>query len=242
MKSISNIKTALISAGVFSLLCHTGVSHAAVSQQPLTLVESVAPNLIFTLDSSGSMNWGFAPDNMGVDNSALRNTRRVKSSTFNPLYYNPEVTYRLPVKLNNDGTPANTGYSTSFNNAYNNGYNTGNGSVDLRNNYRVTWNWDISASNPSYRFSCNYNQNNQNLCYVNYAAPTGHVYRLAQNPSSDFTGKTTSGVPAYYYVYDRSLRNCNNNTNSDNCYRKVDVGDSERQNFANWYSFYRLLV
>src|SRR5690606_21786929 len=96
MKSKHLIKKALVSAGFFSLVFYTGVSHAAVSQQPLMLVESVAPNLIFTLDSSGSMNWAFAPDSIGINNNSLRNTRRVKSSTFNPLYYNPEVTYRLP--------------------------------------------------------------------------------------------------------------------------------------------------
>lgn len=46
-------------------------------------------------------------------------------------------------------------------------------------------------------------------------------------------------MPAYYYVYDQSLSGCNNSITNDSCYRKVDVGQSERQNFANWYSFYR---
>lgn len=228
MKSTHLIKKALVSAGFFSLVFYTGVSHAAVSQQPLMLVESVAPNLIFTLDSSGSMNWAFAPDSIGINNNSLRNTKRVKSSTFNPLYYNPEVTYRLPVKLNNDGSPASSGYSTSFTNAYHNGYQTSYGNANLSNNYRVSWNWAINSSqNYDYNSSTFYGGNNT-------------IYNLAQNPSSDFSNNDrTKGVAAYYYVYDESIGNCNNNTNSDSCYRKVDVDTTERQNFANWYSFYR---
>jgi len=56
-----------------------------------------------------------------------------------------------------------------------------------------------------------------------------------------------SGVPAYYYVYDTTLANCLPATlQTEDCYRRVLVGSSsgpsgtdERQNFANWYSFYR---
>src|SRR5690554_7764869 len=184
MKSIFYVKKALLSAGVFSILCHASLSHAAVSQQPLVLVESVAPNLRFTLDSSGSMRFGFAPDSM---NSA-RNTKRAKSSTFNPLYYNPEITYLLPVKINSDGSEANSGYSTSFTAAYHNGFKTGNGSVDLSKNYRVAWDWNINTANP------NYGYNNDSNGRTNYSG-TGIVYRLAENPSSDFSGKTKQGVP-----------------------------------------------
>lgn len=240
MKSLSFINKTLVSAGFFSLLCFSGLNQAAVSQQPLMLVESVAPNLIFTLDSSGSMRWGFAPDSIGINNgnssqNAIRNSRRAKSATFNPLYYNPDVTYDPPIKLNNDGT-FDGHYSTSFNSAYHNGYQTGYGTVDLSTNYKVTWNWDINSSQ-------NYNYNSS----ANYAAPTGQVYNLAENPDSEFrtTGRGGSdrrrlGVHAYYYVYDESISGCNNNSNNDNCYRKVDVvGADEQKNFANWYSFYR---
>ncbi|WGK60982.1 PilC/PilY family type IV pilus protein [Halopseudomonas sp. SMJS2] len=237
MKPASPIMKVLISASAFSLICHAGLTQAAVSQQPLMLVESVAPNLIFTLDSSGSMRWAFAPDNIGINNAnssqnALRNSRRAKSSTFNPLYYNPEVTYRLPVKLNNDGTPAASGYTTSFTNAYHNGYQTSHGSVNLSNSYRVAWNWDINSS-PNYSYNST----------TDYRGSTGHVYNLAENPASDFntwsSNRTRTGVPAYYYVYDESRSGCDNSIDNDSCYRKVDVNTSERQNFAIWYSFYR---
>jgi len=65
-------------------------------------------------------------------------------------------------------------------------------------------------------------------------------------PTWYYAGTTTayagSAEPAYYYSYDEAC----GNVNSDACYDKVVVGvDSgpggadERQNFANWYSYYR---
>lgn len=265
-----------------------------ISQKPLMLSETVAPNIVFTLDESGSMRWGFAPDAAGRDNSAsdLRNTRRGMSFRTNPMYYNPNVTYRLPVKLNADGTTPTTGYTTSFTTAYQNGFRTGNGSINLSNNYRVSWVYDTDATSTNYSYSST----------VNYAEPTGKIFNLSENPSLDFrpvlnlsltgtnseiitpiagggtvritrsnNGCSASNVtatysslscsrssnnytldltktagPAYYYVYDSSLANCNANVNNDNCHRLVFVSSTsgvnstdERQNFAIWYSFYR---
>ncbi len=56
-----------------------------------------------------------------------------------------------------------------------------------------------------------------------------------------------TGVQAYYYLYDTTLSTCLPATlQTEGCYRRVLVGASsgpnntdERQNFANWYSFYR---
>ncbi|MEH3022671.1 MAG: PilC/PilY family type IV pilus protein [Pseudomonas oryzihabitans] len=56
-----------------------------------------------------------------------------------------------------------------------------------------------------------------------------------------------TGVPAYYYQYDTTLATClPASLQTDGCYRRVLVsassgpnGTDERQNFANWYSFYR---
>lgn len=108
------------------------------SQTPLILSESVAPNLIFTLDDSGSMRYARVPD----DPNAGSETRRVKSAYYNPLYYNPTVSYPLPVNYNADGSRAATQFSTSFSAAFRNGFNTGKGSVNLGTSYRATWTYD----------------------------------------------------------------------------------------------------
>nr|WP_277052199.1 PilC/PilY family type IV pilus protein [Pseudomonas thermotolerans] len=135
------------------------------------------PNMILTLDDSGSMRWAFGPDEVGRENSAsnIRGTRRGMSSTSNPMYYNPNVTYRLPVRLDANGTLAATGYDTSFTQAWHTGYHTDRGSLNLSNNYKVSWNFNTDETS-NYDYSSN----------TNYAAPTGQVYNLSPNPAADF--------------------------------------------------------
>lgn len=169
----------LVFALYFSGLNSAVAATLNISQKPLILSETVAPNLVFTLDDSGSMRWAFAPDDAGREASAsnLRNTRRGMSSSTNPMYYNPNVEYRLPVKLNTDGSTPTTGYTTTFDNAWQNGFQTSYGSINLSNNYRVSWNFSTDET-------VNYNYNSS----VNYAAPTGQIFNLSQNPSLDFGG------------------------------------------------------
>ncbi|MBO3275294.1 pilus assembly protein [Pseudomonas schmalbachii] len=235
------------------ILIATGGSQAAqldISQQPLFLLQTVAPNLILTLDNSQSMRWAFVPDAMGdnVGEGSLYLTRRVKSASYNPMYYDPKVTYQAPKKVIFSGGqllsvdyPVSAGDDTfDFTRVYVNGFNPARGTLDLSKNYRVTWQYKTNGPEIS-----NYGT------YTNeYAVPKGSLYSLAPNPAADFkvgsVDRTRVGVPAYYYVYDPSLAsNCN--AENDACYRLVTVsatsgpdGTDERKNFATWYAFYRI--
>lgn len=94
------------SAGKFLLSTGLGIAilasslslQAAVSQQPLSLTEGVAPNLLVTLDDSGSMAWEYAPDGRSSWGIALQ------SNATNSMYYNPSHTYRLPKKISLDAS------------------------------------------------------------------------------------------------------------------------------------------
>lgn len=280
-----NHAKAFASLLTFSLL-FSGIQSAQatllnISQKPLVLSDSVAPNVILTLDDSGSMRFGFVPDLIGQETQGHRNSRRAKSATFNAIYYDPAITYQLPLKINSDGSQASPGHVTSFTSALNNGFDASRGTVDLTNSFQVTWDVPItnSPANYSYVNATNYSGN-------------GTIYRLAENPDKDFqyilTTTATNGtgtfknsvgidfaftlrngvctatasyagvfnsgadctrtatntyvatlkqraVPAYYYVL---KPNCTNTLNDD-CYDLRFVGQSERQNFAIWYSFYR---
>src|SRR5690554_2646908 len=219
MKISSYIANSVLSASTLSLLLYAAGSHAAaldVSQSPLMLVDSVAPNLLFTLDDSGSMEFAYTPDGLGDKNfkvngvtvcpnndNGCRNTRRVKSSDFNPLYYNPNVQYVIPKKA--DGTE----YSTSFTSAPWNGFKGGD-ERNLSNEYRPVWHNDWSSNT-----------------------------RYALHPSQDFNN-TSTGVHAYYYVYNEALPGCTKVKHDDSCYEKKEPStDLEKENFATWYSFYR---
>ncbi|MFN3595525.1 MAG: hypothetical protein ACK4TK_12740, partial [Thiobacillaceae bacterium] len=167
------------------------------------------------------MAWAAVPDSIaqwGDDNTAVKNSRRWKSANFNPLYYNPNVTYTPPVDANGNAL------TTSFTAAWRNGFDTSRGSVDLSSGYRPM---DVYRPNSD----CS-STSNTTCHYVNH-------------PAADFAN-TTANTAAYYYVFDHSLTNCDGTRNDDDCYRRVVVSDTsgpggtdERQNFANWYSFYR---
>ncbi len=192
-----------------------------IAQLPIYLPTPLAPNIVLTFDDSGSMAWAAVPDNIagwGYTNTGVKNSRRWKSAHFNPLYYNPNVTYTPPVDAN--GNPL----TTSFTAAWRNGFDPSRGSVDLSNSYRPmdVYSPTSNCSNPS-TTTCNY----------------------VQHPSADFAN-TTANTTAYYYVFNAALPGCDGSKNDDDCYQKVTVsatsgpgGTDERQNFANWYSFYR---
>ncbi|WCE06596.1 pilus assembly protein [Pseudomonas sp. JBR1] len=98
---------------------------------------------------------------------------------------------------------------------------------------------------------------------ANTSAVTYSNVTCARNVNYDFLGLISSvnytvtantnisaaitGVQAYYYLYDTTLSTCLPATlQTEGCYRRVLVGATsgpngtdERQNFANWYSFYR---
>lgn len=98
----------------------SGLSHAAttdLASAPLSSTSSsvVRPNVLFTLDDSGSMGWSYLPDYAGgttysggtsshckVSNSCGAGETPFKTNAYNGMAYNPSLTYLLPV--NADGT------------------------------------------------------------------------------------------------------------------------------------------
>lgn len=220
MKISSYIANSVLSASTLSLLLYAAGSHAAaldVSQSPLMLVDSVAPNLLFTLDDSGSMEFAYAPDGLSDKNfkvngvtvcpnndNGCRDTRRAKSADFNPIYYNPDVTYVIPKKA--DGSS----YTTSFDSAPWNGFKGGS-TVNLSSNYLPVWNNDWSGGG-----------------------------KFARHPANSGFSNRDNGAHAYYYVYNEALPGCTKVKHDDSCYEKKEPSTAaEKQNFANWYSFYR---
>jgi type IV pilus assembly protein PilY1 len=217
-----------------------------MAQQPLILSPSLAPNLILTLDSSNSMKRAFVPDALGYADDALRDTRRVKAASFNPLYYDPAIHYRVPKRilfrngeLLSSDYPVSAGAGFDFTRVYVNGFNSARGTLDLSSDYRVAWEYDPARG-----------QDRDYDAASRYARPMGSLRYLAENPAADFRGggwhdMTRAGVAAYYYLYDPALAaSCT--AQNDDCYRLVTVsensdpgGGDERQNFAIWYAFYR---
>jgi type IV pilus assembly protein PilY1 len=77
------------------------------------------------------MQWSHIPDAIRWQDG----TNRAKSNTYNPLYFNPEVTYKAPV----DDTGASLG-NASFTAAWSDGYHQSSTCrVDLSTSFRPTW-------------------------------------------------------------------------------------------------------
>ncbi len=242
---------------------------------PLFLTSAgVPPNLVLTLDDSGSMSRAFTPDLCGNPNDICNSGnydsdldgRHVKSADYNPIYYNPKTTYTAPVNA------AGTILSTSFTAAYINGFKTSLGTVDLSLYYKPSsglfldtdathefmqhYGSDVACKTVSEAKRCQYNSNVGLSATPNWVnmEPTA----VSCNSDTDCKRKP---MPAYYYVYDASNPGCTDATLAarllnKSCYDIKIVsttsgadrdGDGtissseqdERQNFANWYSFYR---
>ena len=212
---------ALLPALVLGMFVGTGSALAVttvsfdVSQVPLYLGGTIEPNVMYIHDDSGSMYWSFMPDGT----SASYNKRRGRWSGYNKIYYDPGVAY--PPPLNENGTSLG---DSKFNAAWFDGYKldgSGNNTstpVDLSTGFRATWYYVGGADE--------------------FASVAG---------------------PAHYFVFNAANAGCSGATSDDDCFTRVDVSETsgpatadvnrdgkvdaadkdERQNFANWYSYYR---
>ncbi|MFN6969684.1 MAG: pilus assembly protein [Rheinheimera sp.] len=198
-----------------------------ISTAPLETGTAVPPNILFLLDDSGSMRWGFMPDDLSSTFSLGSNCTTGSTSTYldatvrlcratnrmylasshlNKVYYDPTITYSIPLKP--DGV---TYYATpSYSNAPHNGYSSTSTKINLGSQYLA--------------LIADYNFPNTN---------TG--FTISNNIDN------TNAGGAFYFKFNNG-NNCSNTPRADSCYTRVDL-DSEsaaqRQNFANWFAFYR---
>lgn len=199
-----------------------------VSQQPLLGVTPPPPNIVFTIDDSGSMAWAYAPDSVGHYNE----TAAFTSNSYNPLYYNPNTSYNIPPNAN--GNPVS---SPTFSKAYYDGFNTDMGSVDLSCGYTPTLAYQPGTAGPSAPCSAG-------------TGGGGGGPPAGGGGGGGFQSATGNYGPAYYYLFNNGPGCPSPNPAQapppDSCFTYVQVsttsgpgGTDETQNFAIWYSFYR---
>jgi type IV pilus assembly protein PilY1 len=228
-----------------------------LSMSPPDLTLAVAPNLILTFDDSGSMQVGYVPGiigdgdpqygvNGGYITDAVSGAKVCSwydvdgqkmhpwnfSSVYNTLYFDPSVTYTPPKKSN--GTLMS---ATSFTSAYEDGIaaNTGGSQTvrNLSNKYVVTW--------------ANGNTPKPNTIAPATGANPSSVLCVPKVKNVDTAGNTGympfpfSGSHAFYYTFSGDATDKVALQTASN-YTAVDVTlqtAAQKQNFANWYSFYR---
>jgi len=180
MSTYTGIKKYSVALGIVLLLA--GLGHGKTQAAtlnlpdvPLFVLNTVDPNLLLTLDDSGSMAWAYIPDGI----SGLSGNRRGCSKQINGLYYDPSATYTPPVDAN-----GNTLATTSFTAAWSGGYTLAGAvgpTVNLATGYRPSWSsltnyvacGTAMGAGPNYGGAFYYNYNtgcaggpNSDACYT----------------------------------------------------------------------------
>ncbi|CAN7652871.1 PilC/PilY family type IV pilus protein [Variovorax paradoxus] len=249
MQSIAKrTSTSIVAMMVASLVFQPFAALAAtdLTDVPLIVQSRAKPNILFTLDNSGSMEWGSIT---GTDATGefSKSRRAYYSPTFNELYYNPTITYLPGVKYDSTApTFTSSMPASSAASARVDPYATTNGSTATVDLTETCWNTTTPPDLPRYTSSFAANRN---------CADT-----------SSGTKTTSYARYAFYYVWKGSgTESGSSGQDSDSNYNRVEITSAtatypkastrtdcgtgatctyaqEIQNFANWFSYYRIRI
>jgi type IV pilus assembly protein PilY1 len=251
----------LATVGMFPLAAQA--ADIDLADAPVLLLQGVDPNLVLTLDESVSMFDAFLPDAVqlaGVD------SLRGKSAELNRVHYDPSVVYLVPSYAGVDlPAPAFTAACLNPFRYYDAGTGTvacpADCQVDLTTAYRSPWQESLGY------FTHYFCDRRETTSGRDPEKVPGDCDSSVGTPKLGFP--VGCETPAFYYVYDPAAPGgfdpadqtntvCDNTPDDDACYRRIDVGSDDdlsllnrlhpgltidavwaRQNFANWFAFYR---
>ncbi len=225
---VSIATTAIVAA--MSLYFVPKPTYAAWPNLPTTpLATQVVgdPNMLMTLDDSGSMSWAYAPDSI----SGTTNQVYFLSPRVNAMAYDPFDVYELPYD------PAINGnrLTTSFTSAYMNGFHTARGTVNLSTSYRP-----VSVLDPNSSGSISYAAG---PTATPFTAQAAFIYAFYNDLSPSNTLPAPGTDPVTFVRRTTVPAGCPGLTGKTtaSCYIKIVISgnSTHEQNFANWYSFYK---
>jgi len=203
------------------LVIVAGPANATVSidQIPLTVQQTLPPDIVLMFDDSGSMAWSIMPDYSYLSDTSLTGMR---NSAVNGVYYNPTVTYSPPPQVNGSPYPNNS--AGAFPNAYSDPV-----SANCTSSCSTT---DITRATGSYGDSNGSNSGNFNF----YSTLS---YSCGNRCTSSFYAFTYTGSDGntHYVASDcHGVSNCV--AASDTSGSAAPSGIAAGQNVMNWYSYY----
>ncbi len=189
-------------------------AHAVgLANEPIQAANVVKPNVMLILDNSGSMEWDIMSIDSGLSEKVNRGARCRKNYQYNTAYYNPNIDYGKLIPKNASG--ASMG-SQSFTAAQ----------VDPFLSSATT---NLSTSFCAVSAQCSSTQTNVDL------RPQAAYYYKYTGPGSP--GNTCAADANYTKVVVGS-----NSCQVGGDVKECPTGADERQNFANWYSYYRTRI
>ena len=202
-----------------------------LNDMPLFVSTSVPPNIVVSMDDSGSMAWGYMPDAVASDWREIY----YRSAYHNKIYYDPIVTYIAPSDA--VGTSlADADYTDAVHGYF----------YDVAYQVRINLSTDFVGIYDHY-----YNDSTPDLLGAEESALS-----CLTGP-----GDPCDPQPAYYYEFDDDLAGCTTTITDQaqdaDCYSKVvidtdsytsdgstnDYGRTlaeEQTNFANWFQYYSI--
>lgn len=257
MKKVLSYRTAaaLLTGVVFA--SPLTLAQANIAQQPLYLEQAVPPNVMFTIDDSGSMQFEFMPQNEVTDQeegiiymypmipSDTYNSDDyfgnfptfeddlvnafMRSSTNNKIFYNPAVEYTPWAKSDGSLFP-----DADPNAAYWNPTNTGVGSLNLLAQQTVEARWAYAGNDNIAPFDVDDSQYTQTFWPIDYWIHDGSGSLYDKNSYTRVQIVTVSGVPTVKINGTVSTMASLNAITG-----KTRTLQQEIQNFANWFQYYR---
>lgn len=188
--------------------------HADISQTPMFLAQQPKPNIMFTLDDSGSMSWNCLPDSLcPVVNNNIQsfvfesdadnvNNARWRSLAYNGLAYDPSIRYRPWQQADTTYYPESIAMAAK---------------VDPRLTTVINL-ADVAQDKPYYAY------------YYVYKGATP----ASANPNPGLGEFTRVKIVSGMVNPPKGAARTDCNKNSPAC-----TGAEELKNFANWYTYYR---
>jgi len=236
MNTRSSIRTLVIGTLLAaSLNAQSGTTDIATAPLITDPTASVLPNVFLVLDDSLSMKYDFMP---GEANDFNAGKYGIASNQCNGIYYDP--TYRYTPPINSDGSSfANSTFTT----AWIDGFNTGAGTVNLSTSFvdADSYYRSVDAAQPAFYYVYSGYQNTP--IQQNYYNTNSVFYKECNS----LVGSTTAvdGTHPVNTLFTKVVISAVTPTYTKGLARTDCASTSctyaeESQNFANWYSYYRI--
>jgi Tfp pilus tip-associated adhesin PilY1 len=220
-------RTSLLALLVTSTLVSAATTDIASAPVATSRTATVKSNIMVLMDTSNSMAWTHMPDEMEGTSLIPPDKLSVgyKSAQCNALYYDPNRTYKLPV----DSTGSNLSAAT-FTAARYNYYSNDTTTVDLSSAFRAYDRNTRRKTSPSGATGANEDPAQQAYYYKYTGTDTLDTSSTSPCMATDILSPGSSGtISTANGTWQRVLVSSTSGPGATD----------ERQNFANWYQYYR---
>ncbi|MCX7208705.1 MAG: PilC/PilY family type IV pilus protein [Proteobacteria bacterium] len=214
------MKLNLLALGCIGLSVSTFAAQTADKPLSTLTTGDVKPNIMFTIDDSGSMAWTHMPDSVGGLNTDathpdLLSKVGYRAALCNGVYYNPNTTYLPPKNANGTSMP-----NASFTAAWYNGFS--------------------SASTTTHNLSNAFFAYDNTTSYGRGTATSVQAFYWDLKSTSTFNSTMCTEAPG-------GSMDSNSAASTSNWTKKfvpdttqsAAIQTAQKTNFANWFSYYR---